>query len=290
MITHRLPDFIDSKILAPENVVNRINMLYKLLKIDDNDLLTVDHKPKKYKKKIENLKPLIFKKTENIQQTEEELLSNNLRTFLNKITKNNYDVQKDNIIHILDIMYTNGNMEKIILLYLEICTINRSLINTYVDLWIDILEKYDIDNKYKLLLIDKYSNSINNITYVDPDVDYDQHCKINKQNDKRRNLIIFVSKLIHKNHIDKNQLIIFIHSLISRIREHTNDISNINITNEYVEMLYLCLQDNITLLKDTSDWININNFIKEYMTSDKVNKIGISSRATFKMMDINDKI
>tara|TARA_B110000967_G_C18901423_1_gene575606 strand:- start:4167 stop:5039 length:873 start_codon:yes stop_codon:yes gene_type:complete len=290
MITHRLPDFIDSKILAPENVVYRINMLYKLLKIDDNDLLTVDHKPKKYKKKIENLKPLIFKKTENIQQTEEELLSNNLRTFLNKITKNNYDVQKDNIIHILDIMYTNGNMEKIILLYLEICTINRSLINTYVDLWIDILEKYDIDNKYKLLLIDKYSNSINNITYVDPDVDYDQHCKINKQNDKRRNLIIFVSKLIHKNHIDKNQLIIFIHSLISRIREHTNDISNINITNEYVEMLYLCLQDNITLLKDTSDWININNFIKEYMTSDKVNKIGISSRATFKMMDINDKI
>lgn len=290
MIVHRLSEFTNSNILAPDYVIKRINILYKLLKIDENDTV-IDSKPKKYKKKTEiNQHIFKFKKTEGKPQTEEELLNNNLRVFLNKISKNNYDVQKDNIIHILDIIHNKGNMEEVLLLYLDICSINRSLIETYVELWIDILDKYDTNNQYKLLLINKYNKSIDNIQYIDPDKDYDNHCKINKQNDKRRNLIIFVNKLIHKNSIDVNQLIILIHSLIVRIQENINDISMVNIVNEYIELFYFCIYENIEILKSTTDWMFINKFIKEHIKTDKVNKPGLSTRAVFKIRDIDDKL
>ncbi len=290
MIIHKLSEFTNPDILAPDYVIKRINILYKILKIDENDTIS-DSKPKKYKKKTE-LNQHIFKlkKQEGKPQSEEVLLNNNLRVFLNKISKTNYNVQKDNIIHILDIIHSKGNMEETLLLYLDICSINRSLIEIYVELWTDILDKYDTNNQYKLLLINKYSKSLDNIQYVDPDKDYDNHCKINKENDKRRNLIIFVNKLIYKNSIDVNQLIILTHSLMSRIQENIKDKSMINIINEYIELFYLCVYENIEILKNTTDWACINKFIKEYIKIDKINNPGLSTRAVFKIRDIDDKL
>lgn len=290
MIIHKLSEFTNPDILAPDYVIKRINILYKILKIDENDTIS-DSKPKKYKKKTE-LNQHIFKlkKPEGKPQSEEVLLNNNLRVFLNKISKNNYNVQKDNIIHILDIIHNKGNMEETLLLYLDICSINRSLIEIYVELWTDILDKYDTNNQYKLLLINKYSKLLDNIQYVDPDKDYDNHCKINKENDKRRNLIIFVNKLIYKNSIDVNQLIILTHSLMSRIQENIKDKSMINIINEYIELFYLCVYENIEILKNTTDWACISKFIKEYIKVDKINNPGLSTRAIFKIRDIDDKL
>ena len=232
----------------------------------------------------------MFTKFQNTKQTEEELLNNNLRVFLNKISADNYDIQKENIIHILDIINKKEDLNKTLLLYLEISTINRSLIDIYVKLWIDILERYDTKNEYTLLLKNKYINSIKDIRYIDPDVDYDNHCKINKENDKRRNLLLFMGKMIKKEEYCINELITLINSIILIIRENSNDITRIDITNEYVELLYLCFNDNIDCVQQTSEWNNINNFIQEYIKIDKVNNKGISSRAVFKIMDINEKI
>lgn len=291
MIIYKLSDFNDSSIVPPERVINRINKLYTILKIDEQDNQLLEHKNKKHRKKSDiTLKPVVFTKFQNTKQTEEELLNNNLRVFLNKISADNYDIQKENIIHILDIINKKEDLNKTLLLYLEISTINRSLIDIYVKLWIDILERYDTKNEYTLLLKNKYINSIKDIRYIDPDVDYDNHCKINKENDKRRNLLLFMGKMIKKEEYCINELITLINSIILIIRENSNDITRIDITNEYVELLYLCFNDNIDCVQQTSEWNNINNFIQEYIKIDKVNNKGISSRAVFKIMDINEKI
>lgn len=291
MIIYKLSDFNDSSIVPPEYVINRINKLYTILKIDEQDNLSIDHKNKKHRKKSDiPLKPVVFTKFQNTKQTEEELLNNNLRVFLNKISANNYDIQKENIIHILDILDKKEGLNETLLLYLDISTINRSLIDIYIKLWVDILERYDTKNEYTILLKNKYTNSIKNVRYIDPDVDYDNHCKINKENDKRRNLILFMGKMIKKEYFSINELITLINSIILIVRENSKDITSINITNEYVELLYLCFNDNIELIQQTSEWNNINNFIQEYIKIDKVNNKGISSRAVFKMMDINEKI
>ena len=291
MITYKLSDFIDSSILPPENIIFKIDKLYGMLKIDECDNNVIDYKNKKNKKKSDiNIKPVIFTKNKNTTQSEEELLNNNLRVFLNKISVSNYDVQKENIIQILDIFNEKCILNDALLLYLELITINRSIIDVYVKLWIDILERYDSNTEHILNIINKYTKSIDNVNYIDPDIDYDNHCKVNKENDKRRNLIIFVGKLIQKEKIDINELLMLVNSIILKVRENSKDIASINITNEYIELLYLCLDENIHIIKKTPEWNNINSFLQEYVKIDRVINKGISSRLVFKLMDINEKI
>ena len=107
--------------------------------------------------------------------------------------------------------------------------------------------------------------------------DNDFISKIITGGDNYNSTEIFVNKLIHKNSIDVNQLIILIHSLIVRIQEEVKDIGMINIVNEYVELFYLCMYENINILKSTTDWMCINKFIKEYIKTGKPTPIQISN-------------
>ena len=77
---------------------------------------------------------------------------------------------------------------------------------------------------------------------------------------------------------------------MSRIQENIKNIDMVNVTNEYIELFYFCVCENIEVLKTTTDWTSIFNFIKENVKVDKLNKPGLSTRAVFKIRDLDDKL
>ena len=130
-----------------------------------------------------------------------------------------------------------------------------------------------------------------NVRYVNPDKDYDLFCTINKENEKRRALSNFFVNLMNQGIIP---VIKIGDILVNLINKFTTDMDNENDMNSLDE-----IGENVILLvkggfeKLNSEFENYK-YISDFMTLmteiDCSEHKGVSSRITFKFMDLMDEL
>lgn len=211
---------------------------------------------------------------------------------LNKLTDKNYldiTVKMENMmIEWLKIETSREEIEKMGELIFSIASNNRMFSKVYADLYCYLADRIKTiaDTFYPNFV--KYRDLFDNInTNVNQD-DYDEFCKMNILNEKRRAISLFMVNLAKNNMINSNELYQIITNLITKLKELITSPDKVVINQELVDNIII-LYDNGSIYVDKEISSLQENIVMDCIrliaTSNKSSILGINSKTKFKCMD-----
>jgi hypothetical protein len=250
-----------------------------------------DEKKGKYTKDNENIND-DWKALRNFQTTKIEkkegihVQIDLIRSHLNKISNKNYDDFQNKIIGVIDeIVSTETTQENLFLIgknIFEIASNNRFYSKIYADLYFVLIKKYKIMETIFQESFDSFLDIFNTIEYVNPNVNYDKFCNINKNNEKRKCLSAFFVNLTGLGLITKEKLLEIIQHLLCQVKTFIIVENKKEVVDEIMENIYILYQNN-DYKTDT-----INEIIKTMASiKDKITYPSLSQKSIFKCMDIS---
>jgi len=255
-------------------------------------------RPKHIHKPVEEswINPSGFKPTTFVEGTDK--LMNDIRAALNKISNKNYDANRDIILGLLQELVNEQkedtakekDLEKIGNNIFDIASTNKFFSEIYAKLYKDISEKFpEIFSNILTSFLEGFTNTMNTINYVDQKDNYDDFCKYNKDNDKRKATSMFITNLVKNNVIQPELLVNIIQTIQSKLNIYMNEENKVNEVEEIIENIYILLTNNITFLKSCENTLIIT-FIQNLSKLKPKDLPSMSSRAIFKCLDILDKL
>jgi hypothetical protein len=211
---------------------------------------------------------------------------------LNKLTDKNYldiSVKIEMIIQEwLKNETTTEEIEKMGELIFTIASNNRMFSKVYADLYCYLSDKIQIiaDTFYPNFV--KYCELFDNITSVVNQDDYDEFCKMNILNEKRRSVSLFMVNLTKNNMIKSIELYQIITKLLNKLNEMITMPDKV-ITNQELVDNIIILYDDGNIYDDIETFSKEDNIVVDCIrmiaTSIKTNILGINSKTKFKCMD-----
>jgi hypothetical protein len=235
-----------------------------------------------------------FKSTQIEQKEGIEKLINDVRVCLNKISNKNYEAQRDAIIqYIKEIVESNESELEVLKIkksIFEIASTNKFYSELYALLYKDLINTFECFKENIEPFINEYIDSIQNINYVDPKVDYDKYCDYNKENDKRKAMSAFIVNLSKNDIVEKNIVINKIIYLEELVLNYCDTENKTNELEEITENLFILVTKSLSIMNDEPNWEFVINNIKHLAQMKTKEHNSLSSRALFKFMDILDFI
>lgn len=235
------------------------------------------------KKKNDKFNNPNFTKTEFVVKIDENQINQDkIRELLNKLTNNNYDELSDEIINNLKhFIYTQND---IILMdfgisIFEISSVNKFWVKLYAKLFNKLISNFP---KMHTICVNQYINLLNifdNIEFGD-ESNYDEFCKINKDNDKRRALVSFYMELYKYEILGNDEINILLDKLFKLIKETTNKL----IFDEIYENIDIILKEIGGDLMEEQIGDKIQKNLIDIL--DILNETNISKKIKFKIFDI----
>ena len=211
---------------------------------------------------------------------------------LNKLTDKNYldiSIKMENMIHEwLKTETSSEEIEKMGELIFTIASNNRMFSKVYADLYCYLSDKIQIiaDTFYPNFL--KYCELFDIIPTVVNQDDYDEFCKMNILNEKRRSVSLFMVNLTKNNMIKSNELYKIISNLLNKLNEMIMLPDKVGTNQELVDNIII-LYDDGNIYNDIETFSKENNIVIDCIcmiaTSNKSNILGINSKTKFKCMD-----
>jgi hypothetical protein len=162
----------------------------------------------------------------------------------------------------------------------------------YADLYSDLSSKYDTMKNTFENNFEKFVDLFNIIEYVDPKVNYDKFCEINKANEKRKSLASFYLNLMINGIIDKTQIIVITRNLLEQIYRYISidDKKNeVDELSETVSILYKKdIYDDDCNNYEQIEGYNINEIIEKIAKSKVKDYKSLTNKTLFKFMDLID--
>jgi hypothetical protein len=256
-------------------------------------------KPRFIQKPVEEswINPSGFKPTTFVEKlVGTDKIMNDIRAALNKISNKNYDANKDAILVFLQDLVneqkedTEKDLVKIGNNIFDIASTNKFFSEIYAKLYKDISEKFpEIFNSILTSFLEGFTNTMNTIMYIDQKDNYDDFCKYNKDNDKRKATSMFITNLVKNNVIQPEVLVNIIQTIQTNLNEYMNQENKVNEVEEIIENIFILLTNNIAFLKSCAN-TEIITFIQTLSKLKPKDLLSMSSRAIFKCLDILDKL
>jgi hypothetical protein len=232
-----------------------------------------------------------FKKTVIVDKeaTNIEKYKMDVRDTLNKLTAKTYDVIKNKLFKLLKELDTE-ELSIICPIIFDISSNNIFYSLEYSKLFKELINEFPpILSLFKSNFSD-FLNIFKEIEYISPEDNYNEYCKINKTNEKRRALSKFFSNLMILEIIPSINILKIVLTLQERIVLYMNDTKNKHILEEITENICIIF-DTIYLKIDKNDerlQLIITN-IKWVLENEKEYD-AITNKAVFKYMDILDHL
>ena len=159
----------------------------------------------------------------------------------------------------------------------------------YADLYTDLIKKFQIMEEVFQENFNNFMNLFDNIEYIEPNVDYNKFCKINKDNEKRKSLAAFFVNLMNNNIISKDKIIYIIRNLMDKIYLYINQDNKKNEVDELTEniaILYKKELFNGDIPCELIDNMSIPAIIEKLAHSKSKNYLSLSNKSIFKFMDL----
>ena len=221
----------------------------------------------------------------------------NIRVNLNKMSDKNYIDMRNKIIDIIENLIveniTDEDMIRVSSIIFDIASTNRFYSKMYADLYSDLSTKYDVlkntfENNFK-----KFVDLFNIIEYVDPKVNYDKFCEINKANEKRKALASFYLNLMINGIINKVQIMVITRNLLEQIYRYISVEDKKNEVDELIETIAILYKKDIYDDDDGDDYqqidgLTINEVIEKIAKSKVKDYKSLTNKALFKFMDLID--
>lgn len=213
-----------------------------------------------------------------------------IRSSLNRITSDNYSEMRDAILsEIATLVASNADEESLLKIGNSIfntASSNQFYSHTYAMLYKDLIESYDFFKPIFEASMKDYMKLFQTIDYVDPKKDYDKFCEINKSNDKRKAMSLFIVNLMKEGIVSTGEVIDIVLSLQRTLNENLKIVGKTNELDEISENIYIIIKNGHPMLSSTEEWINILNNIT-FISLLKVKSYpSITNKTIFKHVDI----
>ena len=207
-----------------------------------------------------------FEITERKKNEGIDLTIDTVRKIINKITEKTYDNLYPKLILSLDELEDKDfNMEDIDKLADSIFVIlsqTKFYGKMYSQLFKSLKEKYLFLDKILDVRLNNFKNLVDSITYINPNIDYDNFCKNNKINEKINSEAIFYINLLNINYVSIENVIDIITYLINQSHKLMNEDNKTEIIQELGEIYgNMIIQGKENLFKHEK-WDKIYNNIK----------------------------
>ena len=228
----------------------------------------------------------VFKKTKFINKLDEDEINlDKIRESLNKLTQKNYEqISKEIIMNIKHFIYSKN---KIILVSIgksifDISSVNKFWVKLYAKLYNELIQNFPIMKEICIKNFESYMSLFNNIEVVD-EKDYDNFCKVNKTNEKRRSLTDFYTKLFCFDILSVDNMFSIMTELIKKMKVETEN-ENIEIMEEVFENINIILSNIGKNIKNNNKY----NYITEEIIDiyNTIDSSGISKKLIFKLSDL----
>jgi len=142
--------------------------------------------------------------------------------------------------------------------------------------------------------LDKYKESFNNIKSVDSNADYDGFCDNVKNNDLRRAMTTFIMNLLKNEAINEEDVINTILYLEDLVITNAEESDKSIVIEETIENIFIFIVQGNKKLNQNAIWkdkiIPNIHLISKFRKTDLVKYKSMTSRSTFKLMDIIDEL
>ena len=220
-----------------------------------------------------------------------------VRVYLNKITDKNYIDMRNKIVEIIDKVIHEGvdpeELSRFSSTIFDIASANRFYSKIYADLYSDLSTKYEIMKTAYERNLDKFTDLFTIIEYVEPSVNYDKFCEINKANEKRKALASFYLNLMYNGIIPKVTIMRITRNLLSQIYALITQDNKKNEVDELTETIGILYKKELYEGDDAEDYEEIDGFtISEIVDKVAKSKVkdykSLTNKSLFKFMDLID--
>lgn len=219
-----------------------------------------------------------------------------IRACINKMTTKNYDNQKEKILVLLsECLEENDsnpdeNLQKVSEFIFSVASTNKLFAHIYASLYKELMNKYEIFGTLVQDFLNNYVNSVKNIKYVEPDVNYEEYCMYNKQNELRRSTAVFLVHLVKNDVLAVTRILNVIAAFQDLTNAYIEEDDRLNEVDEIAEILFLFLREGKDIFSQCKgEWIWKFVIIPNVEKISKIprgEKVSLSSRAIFKYKDM----
>lgn len=226
-----------------------------------------------------------------------DLQIDSIRILLNKMTDKNYIDIRNKIIDVIDKLVeeniTSEDMTRLSSTIFEIASNNRFYSKIYAELYSDLTTKYIMLKTTFETNLTLFTNLFDKIEYVDPKVNYDKFCEINKINEKRKALAAFYLNLMSNSMITQGKIMNITRNLLSQLYTFISQDNKKNEVDELTETVVILYKKELYNNDDGDDYLSIEG----YTISEVIDKIAnskvkdyksLTNKSLFKFMDLID--
>ena len=232
-----------------------------------------------------------FKPTEKKEVIGLDKELNELRSFLNKMSKNNYNVQKNLIINKIQELFDNENMtnddiNKVVDGVFESCCTSKFLSEIYTDLYVELIGHHDIFGNKLDNFITRFKDSLNTIKYVSPDDDYDGFCNNNIISESRKANSMFILNLMIRDMISQSDFLDLLKVMQNTSLDYINQENREHEVEEITENIFILVTHSKQILGSQEAWKPIKEHHSHFITLKTKDYPSLSNRCRFKYMDM----
>ena len=220
-----------------------------------------------------------------------------IRTYLNKLSDKNYSDIRNKIIETIDTIFSDETNKEDLLrvsnIIFEMASTNRFYSKIYAELYSELIKKYEMLRTIFEENLDKFTALFNTIEYIDPNVNYDKFCEINKTNEKRKSLASFYINLMINGIISQKKIKTITRNLLSQIYTFIDVDNKKNEVDELTENIAILYKKEMYEKDEGDDYEKISGYtiseIIDRIANSKVkNHKSLTSKTLFKFMDMID--
>ena len=217
------------------------------------------------------------------------------RSHLNKMSDKNYIDSRNKIVDEIDKIVENNtdtnDLIQVSSIIFEIASTNRFFSKIYADLYSDLFLKYEFMRSVFENSFNKFIELFDVIEYINPEVNYDKFCKINKDNEKRKALSVFFINLMINGIIDKFKIEQLLKTLLTQVSSYIHVSDKKNEVDELFENVALLYKKDLIDCdskdeKSLVDGLSITEFIIKLANSKVQKDKSLSNKTIFKCMDL----
>ena len=218
-----------------------------------------------------------------------------IRSDLNKITDKTLDEVFDALCKRIDELKDEPEIQTVGAAIFNTASSNHFFSAVYARLFHQLLEKYD--DVFKGVFqtnFDQFITLFGSIEHADAKKDYTRFCEVNKTNDKRRAMSLFIVNLMKVGVVSTLQTLDIVQQLQTLIQEHLRQSDRTNEVEELTENLFIILKDAHVYLSRShkEEWeavvleIEFNSKLKPK----NAKYPSITNKTIFKHMDMLDEV
>lgn len=218
-----------------------------------------------------------------------------IRSDLNKITDKTFDEVFAALCNRIDELKDMSDIQTVGAAIFNTASSNHFFSAVYARLFHQLLQKYD--EVFKGVFhtnFDKFITLFGSIEHADAKKDYTRFCEVNKTNDKRRAMSLFIVNLMKVGVVTTMQTLDIVQQLQKLIQAHMRQTDRANEVEELTENLFIILKDAHMYLskshKEEWDAVVLELEYNSNLKPKNAKYPSITNKTIFKHMDILDEL